>query len=490
MNAHGEHDLDRYAPPVPNTATGGPNLLLVVLDTARADAIDTGRSGATPALAGLASEGVNVPARSTACWTLPAHVSMLAGDLSGAVGVPGDVGSRPREFHAAVTAAGASWLPTVLQTRGWRTIGVSSNLWVSPVCGFDTGFDRFRVVQGSRGGKFPQGFRDRAIWSWEALRATRDDGARAARTALLEEVDAVEDGAPWFALVNLLECHSPYLPPRPWNDVGPLKRLRAGELARRHQTFAAFTTACLLGADVPAADLELMRHLYGRAVASLDHWVEQVLHDLDERGMLENTVVVVTSDHGENFGEAGLMGHAFSLDDRLLSVPLIVRGPGARTLDLGPGVHSLAAVPSIMATLAGLDDSPFTMPPQGVALAEFHAPAGPDDARSHASAEQLGLDEAAFRRMTTSFTAATDGRWKVLRSDAGDAVVDLVADPLELDPQPHRRGGNAAVDDLATALDGVRVQRPRPAPAAQGQPPPDDPDVAALEDQMRLLGYL
>ena len=67
---------------------------------------------------------------------------------------------------------------------------------------------------------------------------------------------------PFFWFVNLIECHSPYLPPRPENDLSALRRLRAAEEARRYLTFTGILRACAGGFDIPDGALERMRHLH------------------------------------------------------------------------------------------------------------------------------------------------------------------------------------------------------------------------------------
>ena len=143
--------------------------------------------------------------------------------------------------------------------------------------------------------------------------------------------------------MNLVECHSPYLPPWPYDDLGPIDRLRAAEEARRHLTLSGIWKACAGGFDVAPAALERMRHLYARSVRLMDDWLRDLLDDLDRRGILDRTLVIVTSDHGENFGEGGLMGHAFSLDQRLLRVPLVIAGPGRARRRPGRRLARLAA---------------------------------------------------------------------------------------------------------------------------------------------------
>src|SRR5206468_1313962 len=118
----------------------------------------------------------------------------------------------------------------------------------------------------------------------------------------------------WF--VNVVECHSPYLPPRPYHAVSVIERLRAAEEARRYLNLPAIFRACAGGFDVPEDALDRMRRLYAASVRYADDWLERLLARLEEAGLLDDTLVIVCSDHGENFGERDLITHAFSLDDR------------------------------------------------------------------------------------------------------------------------------------------------------------------------------
>ena len=81
--------------------------------------------------------------------------------------------------------------------------------------------------------------------------------------------------------MNLVECHSPYLPPWPYNDLGPIDRLRAAEEARRHLTLSGIWKACAGNFDVPPGALERMRHLYARSVRLMDDWLRDLLAELD-----------------------------------------------------------------------------------------------------------------------------------------------------------------------------------------------------------------
>src|SRR5205807_9312823 len=132
------------------------------------------------------------------------------------------------------------------------------------------------------------------------------------------------------------------------------QRVLAADEARRHLSLEALWRTCTSDFDVSDAALGRMRHLYGRSILAMDAWLARVLERMDSAGILDDTAVIVTSDHGENFGENELIGHSFSLDDSLIQVPLLLRGPAAAT----PSHTSLLDLPILVAGLACLEDHP------------------------------------------------------------------------------------------------------------------------------------
>jgi hypothetical protein len=322
-----------------------------------------------------------------------------------------------------------------------------------------------------------------------ALRARTDDGANAV-AQLLDRWFADRSGRPFFMFVNLLECHSPYLPPKPWNDLPFWERVQSAREAQRHLSFSELWKANVGGFDVPDAAIHRMRRNYASAVRQLDDWMARVLELLDRRGLLNDTEVIVTSDHGENLGDGQRLGHAFSLDDRLIRLPFVARGP--LQLEL-PEVLSIADVPGVLSRTLEIEQHPWRDGiADGPAVAQFDAPGIAGDPRLSEALTLWGLGDDAGRRLCTSFTCATDGSLKLLRKPWGDEIVDLTVDPLEASP--------AAVDARVEAQHGARLQTLRAAlDKAEGEerepPRPDDRDVAVLadadlEEQMRLLGYL
>src|SRR3954465_2708470 len=128
-----------------------PNIVLVVLDAARRDALEPqgAPGGGAPALAQLARRGMAAPAAyATGCWTVPSHASMFTGLMPRAAGLA-RVGS-PNGAKPVVESHPARLLPEVLRSAGYATCGVSANLWVSEASGYATGFDDFSEVHTGR----------------------------------------------------------------------------------------------------------------------------------------------------------------------------------------------------------------------------------------------------------------------------------------------------------------------------------------------------
>jgi arylsulfatase A-like enzyme len=456
-----------------------------VLDTARRDAFEPYGApiGSSPTVAQLARAGSAAEtAFASSSWTVPSHASMLTGLLPRAWGIA--QGRTPPEFRPLMRAHIDRVLPEVMRRAGYATAAVSTNLWISEQSGFDAGFQEFVLLNSGRQGRLDDvAVRGRLRWAAEAAVARVDDGAAEAERALLRWLEHGPD-RPFFWFVNLIECHSPYLPPRPYNDLPVVERLRAAEDARRYLTLEAIWRACAGGFAVPPESLQRMRHLYGRAVRLMDDWLAHVLDALAHHGLLDDTLVIVTSDHGENFGEGELVGHSFSLDDRLTRVPLVASGPA----ELGDGgLLSLAELPRLIAEAVGLADHPWPEDelPRGVALAQLKPPTGPDDPRAREAIESWGLDEEALLTATTPLAFATDGRHKLLRRGEREELYDLEADPLELRPRPAD-GDDAPLERLREAL-----RHPAAAAVHTFEPPEATPEeLAALEDRMRLLGYL
>jgi arylsulfatase A-like enzyme len=469
-------------------------VLLVVLDALRRDAIEPygAPPGSTPALAELARRGSAVAhAYATSSWTLPSHASMFTGLLPRQIGLGQPPDGTPQSARPVFQAASERLLPSVLSAAGYDTRGFSANLWASGHVGLDTGFSEFAYAVPDRGGRIEamvgDGRRAQLAWALEGLRSRSDNGAAELGRGLRASI-ADWSGRPTFWFVNVCECHSPYMPPRPWNDLPPTERVRAALEARRHLTFEAL---CLYTAghwQIPSEALERMRHLYSRAAAYVDHWIADALEALDQRGILDQTLVIVTADHGENFGEHGLIGHGFGVNEALVNVPLVAAGPGAPD---PAGTLSLAELPWVIASAAGIEDHPWAAAelPDGVAVSQFDRMGPSDHPRVRDFAKRWGLDDEAVGRLTASFTSVTDGRRKlVMRNEDELLLYDLERDPAELAPLDPVHADDSFAD-LRAVLEHPSVIA-TPAAVGNGAAEASDEELEALERQMKLLGYL
>jgi Sulfatase len=470
-----------------------PNVLLIVLDAARADHFEPygAPTGSTPVVAGLARRGSYVPhAYAAGSWTVPSHAALFSGLPPRAAGMSRAPGHTPQSCRPQLEALEDRLLAEVLRRAGYETRAVSTNAWLLPGSGFDTGFEQFELVDPSRDLGFgSHGRRHQARAMWEALRANVDDGARGAQDVLRRWMGESRQ-RPFFWFVNLVEAHSPYLPPKPFNDLGPLERVRSALEARKYLSLDSIWRASLGQLVVPAEVIERMRGLYAASIRSLDSWIGETLDALAEAHLLDDTLVIVTADHGENLGEHGMLGHSFSLDERLLRVPLVSSGP----VDLDAGeLLSLASLPNRLGRALDLADHPWSDPfPEGIAVAQFDPPTELGDPRNRLMLDLWGLEDsdgALMRRFTTRLTSATDGVLKLVRAGDSDEFFDLGVDPLEANPQAAPTASTAA-ERLHDALDLAAAPAVVARNATRAPDPAQHEDVDGLEERMRLLGYM
>jgi arylsulfatase A-like enzyme len=327
---------------------GAPNVLLLVLDTVRALELSAyGYARATsPRLAALASEGVRFDrAVASAPWTLPSHATLFTGlfqrDLS--------VGWRTPLDSVPPTLA------EHFRSRGYATGGFVANMrFTTREYGLARGFEMYRdyaligsqVVGSTMLGR-------RAIGAWNDLTGGYVVlGRKDAHTVVGEFLDwqGQEDERPFFAFLNVFDAHEPYAPDAPYDLQFALREppTRRLEVGRRHSQ----------------EELQGLRDAYDGAIASLDAQLGRMLDELQRRGVLENTIVVVTSDHGEEFGEHGHVSHGNGLHFPALHIPLLVWWPrgGVPAGRVVAEAVSLADVPATIVALAGNGGEPSLAP--------------------------------------------------------------------------------------------------------------------------------
>lgn len=280
----------RELPPGPRGA------LLVVLDAAGARHV--GAYGnprpTTPRIDALARDGTLFErAYAQASWTLPSTASLLTGRYP----------PRKRQDRMKV---GQRTLATRLRAAGVATAAFSENPLVTADLGFTSGFDTFREY-------FPKRLFDEQ---------PRDYPRTASDTTVDDAIDWLRShrAAPFFLYVHLLPPHAPYPAPAPFG--GRFDPDYAGEVHGSPDTLLRINEGRLA---VTPRDVEHLRLEYQENLAFADHEVGRLLDALDALGLGARTLVVVTADHGEGFGEHGLMLHMETLYDELVHVPLVLR---------------------------------------------------------------------------------------------------------------------------------------------------------------------
>lgn len=311
----------------------GPNVVLVVVDTLRADHV--GAYGyarpTTPAVDRLAAEGLRFEhARANASWTLPSHGSLFTGLL------PSEHGA-----HAAhpTLGDGPATLAQAFDERGYRTVGLSANAWVSAGTGLDRGFERFHFLGAD-------GISSQLLLPL-VFSAPEDLGGRSITDHAVQAIaDAARADEPLFLFANYLEAHEPLgTIPEPARSRFSEQPVDPGAGRRWVRELPLFWCACEADRDplrcedglfrAPAPRVRQTIDQYDAGVAYVDARIGELRAALERVGQLDNTVFVVTSDHGEHLGEDGRLGHMVWLTEPLLRVPLVVRYPPALT----PGVE-------------------------------------------------------------------------------------------------------------------------------------------------------
>lgn len=306
--------------------TDAPDIILIVLDTVRADHLKSfGYTRDTmPALerwARGALSGKRVISPSG--WTIPAHASIFSGRTVSLHGIHSAPEKEGRTLSLrTMSFENIPWLPEVLASEGYYCLAVSANALAVPseVTGFH------RVLLSRRSGWFDltvaalvdrvspltRRISDRMRWRMPYVDAE----------GIVDiTMRAVPDEEPVFLFVNFLEAHSPYNPP-----VRALKLLgaKAPRLFSRYETHRPLTKRWR---SLPDGKAEYLADLYDGELRWLDLNLERLLQWIDER-FGDDAVVIVTSDHGEELGEEGRVGHEYGLSQGLIHVPLFVRGPG------------------------------------------------------------------------------------------------------------------------------------------------------------------
>ena len=410
--------------------TSAPNVLLVVLDTVRAKSVSLYGypKPTTPILEQLASRGVVFErALATSSWTLPSHASMFTGRY-------------PHELSANWLEPLDRAFPTLAETfrdHGYLTAGFTANLlYTTRETGLARGFLRYEDYPVSIGMTVHSAFLGRKLEQW----LLGSDGHR--------EVLAVKPGEwvtraflhwldgrgerPFFAFLNYMDAHAPYVAPAPFAERFGPTRHRPPVSTRRAWT---------------PAQIQIEVDAYDGCLAYLDQQIGQLVEELGRRGVLDRTLLVVVSDHGELFGEHRLFDHGNSLYRPLLQVPLVIvyqqRVPAGVRVTTPVTLRDLAATVVDLASLSDTSRHP------GVSLAtHWTSPPGAGGASSPLLAQiskNINQDPWLPASQGDMQALVANGHYYIRNGDGREELYDFDRDPGETRDLAATDEGQAAL---------------------------------------------
>ena len=435
---------------LPAAAPQSPNVVLIVWDTVRAANLSLYgyQRRTTPNLEKWGQSSVVFErASSTSPWTLPSHASMLTGRWAQELSTNWEerLDGEPRTLAEELSA------------RGYATAGfVANTYYCGNELGLDRGFARYDdyVVT-------PQ----EVLISSSLIRtlANRNDVRRmvnyydniprqnaAAITDRFLAWQATTGARPFFAFLNFFDAHETYLPPTPYAGAfGPGAPLDSDEViqdVRRSFRRDWFKR--------PHGEIQGEINMYDAAIAYLDAEFDRLMHALEAEGKLDNTIVIVTADHGEQFGEHGLFVHANSLYQPLLHVPLLIRFP--QRVPEGRRVEARVTLRDLPATVIDMLPKANGSGMPGMSLAGLWTGARP--APDAAIAEVRQADWAVdanpwYPAAKGDMASLTDDRYHYIRNgDGSEELYDVAADPNERNDLAKREDSRHLLEQYRQAL--------------------------------------
>jgi arylsulfatase A-like enzyme len=454
---------------LPAAVPGAPNVLVIVVDTLRADHVSSYGYArpTTPNLDGLAQQGVRFDHAISPCsWSLPSHVSLLTGLYQFEHGV-GSVQPEPWLGWRNKGMGGFPTLGEALERRGYRTGAFSANrTYFSRDLGFGRGFVHFEdyfqspsdaFVRTLYGREFARIYLKRSEHSLVKRKLRRlgftslldQDaegsgsyggafGVRKRADVVNQEVIDWVDGdrqRPFFAFLNYFDVHDPYGGPREYPK-----------------------TSWPQPSELDA---------YDNGVKYVDNSIGQLMEELGRRGLANNTLVVITSDHGEALGQHHLRTHGKALYWEQIHVPLVIWYTGhvpAGVTVTTPVTN--AAIPATIMDLLGVGpQSPF--PPSSLSTL-WQTGGVPNWPEPLSELEHNAIsdkeDQAARTLVPTSSTGSMKSlvttRWQLItHATMGDQLYDWVLDPAESFNVTHPLGGEVTIGGLKARM--ADVMKPR-----------------------------
>lgn len=434
-----------------------PNVILIVLDAVRSDHLSCYgyHRKTSPNIDKLAKQGILFEnAFSAAEWSYPSHASIFTGKYPSFHKTLG----KDLLLHKENTT-----IAEILNLKGYQTVGVTSNLLLSPFNGFDKGFQNYFVLDAP--------FRNFGLLQQSYKNFVRTliygpDWFTYRNIMTIKKFLSNNDKKPFFLFSNLYSCHAPYDPPRPF------KRRFCNSLHEPPLYLMEFLSSKVCGhtgeklddnsfdvrklnriacddgqyefmakeLEVTRGEWDVVKSWYDGCISYLDYRIGELINYLGEQGELDNTLLIITSDHGENFGEHGLASHQFCLYDSLLHVPLIMVYPDiipkgrkisslVSTVDIFPSILDILNIEGFQNNIQGKSLFPF----ENRKIHDFIC------AECGESVTNIPSNSISFRKLRPklkpydkgSKCVRTESHKYILSADGREELYDIRVDPAE-----------------------------------------------------------
>ena len=482
----------------PHATHDVPNVVVIVIDTVRSDHMSLYgyAKPTTPFLDSLAKEAIVFDETiADGTWTVPSHASLFTGRSAREHGLlKVNVGKLDESIPT---------LASVLRENGYATASFSNNPWISPLTKLNRGFDESRVVYHL---KYQSRFSLEYILQEMGVTPPlpwldKDFGASLTNHLISEWLDRQRaEAKPFFAFVNYLEAHLPYEVPKRYRELfmNPTQVDRSYDL--RSNSYGSIVEVLNKRFNLeddsflPQSDREVLKLQYDSAIRYLDERVGDLVGMLEQRALLDNTLVIITSDHGEYLGTHRMWGHRFMVYNDLVDVPMMIRNPREKESERVSTPVQLSDLYRTILKFALDKDEPesshgtedlfqlaASKPRTRVVVSEYGPPSDKDIAEIQASKNPR------VQHYAQGYVAAQDGRFKLILSDAQTQEL------FDLEKDPGETNNLAATDkktaqQLAAYLELWQANHPRLVSEDKPTAPAEiDPETM---NALRGLGYI
>ncbi len=462
-----------------------PNVILISIDTLRADHLSCYgyNRESTPNIDRLASAGLRFSnAISTAVWTPPAHASMLTGVNPTQHGV----------LHQNKLRPNIQTIGEHLQKQGYQTAGFVNNSQVGELVGLDRGHtDFFEVWKGYSKHQVYQ----KAKLKIKTASGYADHGAAATNKLVYKWLNRQwQTDNPFYLFIHYIDAHNPLRAPRPFRFKYLSAELRKRVDMNKIWRVAENPLICLTDdLELSQSEIEALTCLYDEEIAYVDCKIGQLTSWLARQGILNNTLLIITADHGEHLGERQMYSHVASLYQPIVHIPLIIHfPPGGNNGEVRDfPVQHIDILPTILDACKLKKNADNTTPGQSLLSADSETTAS-----RYLFAEWEGRvpyfvrDRLAKRNNDRAIEQMTNKKWLcrngdhklIMDASGGSELYDLKNDPTETHEIGDREPETLA--RMTKALSDYRNN------ATDESSESYDYSEGAVKEHLKALGYL